>query len=216
MERKASAVKTPRRYDSTRRREQANQARQSVVEVARRLFLADGYTRTTVSAIAEAAGVSVETVYKAFGGKAGVVRAIWAKSLEGAGQVSAERRSDEMQAVERDPRQVIRNWGRFIVEVAPLAAPILLLTRSAAAGDPQMAKLLAEADEQRLRRMERNARTLHERGNLRPDMTLGEARDILWIYSSPELFELLVIRKGWSVERFASFVAEQLIAGLLP
>jgi AcrR family transcriptional regulator len=216
MERKISAVKTPRRYDSTRRRQQANQARQSVVEVARRLFLADGYTRTTVSAIAEAAGVSVETVYKAFGGKAGVVRAIWAKSLEGAGQVSAEQRSDEMQAAERDPRQVIRNWGRFIVEVAPLVAPILLLTRSAAGSDPQMAMLLAEADEQRLRRMERNARTLHERGNLRPDMTLDEARDILWIYSSPELFELLVVRKGWSVERFASFVAEQLIAALLP
>jgi AcrR family transcriptional regulator len=186
------------------------------VEVARRLFLADGYTRTTVSAIAEAAGVSVETVYKAFGGKAGVVRAIWAKSLEGGGQVPAEQRSDEMQAAERDPRQVIRNWGRLIVEVAPLVAPILLLTRSAAGSDPQMAKLLADADEQRLSRMERNARTLHERGNLRPDMTLDEARDILWIYSSPELFELLVIRKGWSVERFASFAADQLIAALLP
>ncbi len=47
-------------------------------------------------------------------------------------------------------------------------------------------------------------------------MTLDEARDILWTYSSPELFELLVRRRGWSVERFGAFVTDQLISALLP
>ena len=106
-----------------------------------------------------------------------------------------------MQATERDPREVIRRWGEFIIEVAPRVAPILLLIKSAASSDPQIADLLAEVDEQRLGRMERNARTLHDRRHLRPGMTLDEARDILWTYSSPELFDLLVVRRGWSVER---------------
>src|SRR3954465_10654370 len=204
-----------RPYDSSRRRAEAARRRQDVGQAARRLFLTDGYGQTTVSSIAEAAGVSVETIYKAFGGKPGLVRAMVSKALEGAGAVPAEQRSDEMQAWERDPRAVIRNWARLATEVSPSTAPIVLLIRSAAGTDPEMADLLAEVDEQRLRRMEKNAGTLFERRQLRPDITLGQARDVLWAGSSPELYELLVLRRGWSVDRFAAFQADLMIAALL-
>ncbi len=212
----SSDVKPRRHYDSGRRRAEAARTREAVVETARELFLANGYGQTTISAIAEAAGVSVETIYKAFGGKPGLVRAMVAKGLEGAGAVPAEQRSDEMQAAERDPRTVIRNWTRLATEVAPRTAPIVLLIRSAAGTDPDMAGLLAEVDDQRLRRMEQNARTLYERHALRPEITLEEARDVLWASSSPELFELLVLRRGWSADRFAAFQAALMIALLLP
>lgn len=212
----ASPVKPPRQYNSSRRRAQAALTRQDVVEAAGRLFLAHGYAQTTVSAIAEAAGVSVETVYKAFGGKPGLVRALISKGLEGAGPGPAEQRSDKMQAAESDPRAVIRNWTQLATEVAPRTAPILLLARSAAGNDPEMAHLLAEMDEQRLRRMHGNARTLHERGDLRQGITLEQARDVLWTISSPEFYELLVLRRGWSMDRFAAFQADLLIAALLP
>ena len=128
----------------------------------------------------------------------------------------AERRSDAMQAAERDSRAVIRNWTRLGTEVAPRTAPIVLLIRDAAGMDPEMAGLLAEVDESRLRRMEENARTLYERGDFREGITLEEARDILWSISSPELYELLVLRRGWSADRFAAFQADQMIAALLP
>jgi AcrR family transcriptional regulator len=211
-----SDVKPQRSYNSIRRRAQAARTRQDVIEAARRLFLADGYGQTTVSAIADAAGVSVETIYKAFGGKPGLVRALVSKGLEGAGAAPAEQRSDAMQAAEREPRAVIRNWTRLATEVAPRTAPIVLLIRSAAGTDPEMADLLKEVDEQRLRRMEKNARRLSERGDLREGVTLEQARDVLWTISSPELYELLVLRRGWSVDRFAAFQADQLIAALLP
>ena len=209
-------VNNHRRYDATRRRDRANLAREQIIDAGSRLFLAQGFAATTVTAIARAARVSDETIYKSFGGKAGLVRAMWARALQGEGSVPAERRSDAMQGTEQDPREVIRRWGEFIVEVAPRVVPILLLIKSAASSDPQIAELLAEVDEQRLGRMERNARTLHDRHDLRPGMTLDEARDILWTYSAPELFELLVGRRGWSVERFGGFVTEQLISALLP
>jgi AcrR family transcriptional regulator len=209
-------VNPQRRYNSNRRRAQAARTRQDVVEAASRLFLSGGYGPTTVSAIAEAAGVSVETIYKAFGGKPGLVRALVSTGLEGDGSVPAELRSDEMQAAELDPRAVIRNWTRLATEVAPRTAPILLLIRSAAGTDLEMANLLAEVDEQRLRRMDGNARTLYERGELRQGITLEQARDVLWTISSPELYELLVLRRGWSMDRFAAFQANQMIAALLP
>ena len=210
------SVNRPRRYDATGRRDRANRAREEVIDAGSNLFLAQGFAATTVTAIAQASRVSEQTIYKAFGGKAGLVRAIWARALEGEGPVPAEQRSDLMRATELDPREVIRRWGEFTIEVAPRVVPILLLIKSAASSDPQIAELLAEVDEQRLGRMERNARTLHDRRHLRPGMSLGEARDVLWTYSSPELFELLVGRRGWPVERFGAFVTEQLIGALLP
>ncbi len=209
-------VKPPRRYDSRRRRQQADRTRRDIIEAGRRLLLDEGYAGTTIGAIADAAGVSPETIYKSFGGKPGIVRAIWVQSLEGAGPIPAEERSDAIRATEPDPRALIRAWGGFITEVAPRVAPIVLLIRAAAASDGGLAELLEEVDDQRLQRMEAGARTLFERGDLRSDVALEDARDIMWTYTAPELYELLVIRRGWSPKRFGTFAAEQMIAALLP
>ncbi len=209
-------VKHRRPYDSRRRRQRADTNRRNILEAARRLLLETGYAGTTIGAIAHAAGVSPETIYKSFGGKPGLVRAIWLQGLEGAGDVPAEQRSDAIRATEIDARSLIRSWGGFISEVAPRVAPVVLLIRAAAALDVSMAELLAEVDEQRLRRMETNARTLYERGDLRSDVTLDDARDIMWTYTAPELYELLVLRRGWSPEQFGGLAAEQMIAALLP
>jgi AcrR family transcriptional regulator len=216
MEGNTAPVKPRRRYDSSRRRQQALRTRDAILEAARRLFLSRGYAGTTIASIAGAADVSVETIYKGFGGKPGLVRAIAEKGLQGAGPIPAERRSDEMRTLERDPSKVMRGWGTFTTEVAPLAAPIGLLVRTAAATDPEMAALLEELDHARLARMEHNARQLFERGDFREGVTLEHARDVLWAYSSPELYELLVLRQGWPLERYGQFVAEGMIAALLP
>jgi len=121
-----------------------------------------------------------------------------------------------MQALEADAREVLRNWGTLTTEVAPRAAPILLLARTAAATDPEMGILLEDVDQARLTRMEQNARTLYDRGELREGVTLEEARDVLWLFSSPELYELLVLKRGWPLERHGRLVAEGMIAALLP
>lgn len=216
MDGKSPTVKPTRRYDSSRRRRQARRTRDVILQSAKRLFLDGGYAATTVAAIAELADVSVETIYKGFGGKAGLVRAIADQGLEGAGPIPAEQRSDEMRTLERDPFVVMQRWGTFVTEVAPRAAPIALLMRTAAAGDPEMATILEEFDEARLVRMEHNARALFERGDFRAGVTLGYARDVLWAYSSPELYELMVVRRRWPLDRYGQFVAEGMIAALLP
>jgi AcrR family transcriptional regulator len=216
MEGKTVPVKPRRRYDSSRRRQQALRTREAILEAARQLFLSGGYAGTTIVSIADAADVSVETIYKGFGGKPGLVRAIAEKALEGAGPIPAEQRSDEMRTLERDPYRVMQRWGTFVTEVAPLAAPIGLLMRTAAANDPEMAALLEELDRARLVRMEHNARQLFERGDFRDGVTLEHARDVLWAYSSPELYELLVLRQRWPLELYGQFAAEGMIAALLP
>jgi AcrR family transcriptional regulator len=216
MERKRSSVKPRRPYDSTRRREQARQTREAIIATARRLFLNDGFASTTVAAIAAETGVSVDTIYKAFGGKPGLVRAICEEALAGDGPVPAETRSDALQAAEADPRQIIGGWGKLTTEVAPRVAPILLLVRVAASADPEMADLQSEMDAQRLERMTHNARNLAAAGHLRDDVTAEVAGEIMWTYSSPELYELLVLTRGWALRRYAAFIVDAMIAALLP
>jgi AcrR family transcriptional regulator len=212
----SAKVKPRRRYDSARRREAAQQRRAAVVDAASRLFVRKGFAGTTIARIAEDARVSEETVYKAFGNKIALVRAMRDKALAGEGPVHAERRSDRMQASENDPRKIVRDWGVLAMEVAPRVAPVLLLVRAGAASDPELARLQEEMDAARLTRMAHNARTLLKGGHLRAGVTLEAATDVLWTYSSPELYELLVIRRGWPVERYGRFIADAMIAALLP
>jgi AcrR family transcriptional regulator len=216
MDRNMVPVNSSRRYDSARRAEQARQTRAAIIEASQRLFLRDGFAATTIVAIAAEARVSVETIYKAFGGKPGLVRAICHAALAGEGPVPAEARSDKLQLREPDPRRIVRGWGELTVEVAPRIAPIMLLVRAAAAADPEMAGLLAEIDAARLSRMTANARNLAAAGHLRHDITVEQAGEVMWTYSSPELYELLVVKRGWPAGRYGAFIAEAMIAALLP
>lgn len=209
-------VKTTRRYDASRRRAQAARTRDAILAAGRRLLLEHGYAATTVARIADEAGTSVDTVYKTFGGKSGIVRALWERGLAGRGPVPAPARSDALSSTETDPVRVLRGWGQFTIELAPEGAPIMLLIRAAADTDPEMAALLDEAEDQRRVRMRHNARRLQRRDWLRPGITLAHATDILWTYSSAELYELLVIKSGWPANRYGRFIGDALIAALLP
>ena len=208
-------VKQKRAYDASRRRAQAHRNHGRIVEIAERLFLRDGFAPTTIAAIAAEAGVSVDTIYKSFGGKAGLVRAIRSRALEGEGRVPAERRSDELHAQQTDARAIVRAWGALSAEVAPRVSPILLLIRDAAATNAEGRKLLEELDADRLRRMTDNAHRLRDAGHLREGVTLARAADVLWTYSSPELYELLVLRRGWTPTDYGEFVAEAMVDALV-
>jgi AcrR family transcriptional regulator len=157
----------------------------------------------------------VDTVYKTFGGKPGLVSAICQEALTGEGPVPAETRSDAMQTTERDPREIIRGWGALTTEVAPRIAPILLLVRAAATADPEMARLPSQLNAQRLKRMTHNARNLAHTGGLHNGVTVKRAGEIMWTYSSPELYELLVLTRGWPLDRYGKFIADAMIAALL-
>ena len=210
-----ATVKASRHYDSSTRRRAAEERRRSVLNAAGRRFLRDGYAATTVASIASDAGASVEMIYKAFGGKPGLVRALWETGLAGEGPVHAEIRSDEMSGMETDPLVIIAGWARLSTEVAPRAAPILLLVRAAAASDPDMESLKQELDDQRLARMTHNADVLARGGHLREGITRDHARDVLFTYTTAEIYEQLVLRLGWSLDDFAQFLRQGIAATLL-
>ncbi len=212
---KSRRVKPAREYDGAGRRQQALRTRAAVLEVARRAFLARGYAGTTIAAVAAEAGVSVETIYKGYGGKAGLVRALYERGLAGRGDDPAPRRSDAVSAHEPDPREIFRAWGALSAEVSPLVSPIHLLLRDAAASDPELVELLRASDAQRLARMRDNARVLKRRGFLRAGLSVDRAGEIMWAYTAPELYELLVVRSGWTPRQLGDHIAAAFAATLL-
>jgi AcrR family transcriptional regulator len=211
-------VKQARHYDSSRRQEQARATRSSVLAAAQQLFLDHGFAATTMSDIASHAGVSVQTVYKIFGNKPGLAKAVFDVAIAGDEEPVPMLQRPSLQRVreEADPRKQLALYGEFLAEVAPRHVPIQLVIRAASATDPEASKVWRELQDERLRGMTMFARSLHAHGHLRPGVSTTEARDVLWTYNSAELFQLLVMERGWSPKRYGRWIAAALTATLLP
>jgi AcrR family transcriptional regulator len=217
MYRMPRAVKPPRRYDASRRREQARANRRAVLDAARERFLADGYAGTTIAAVAAAAGLSVETVYKAFGNKPGLVKAVFDVSVVGDDEPLPlmQREFVQRNMAEPDPRRKLLGYGDHLTRTLPRIGPIQLVVKEAAATDRGAAEVWEELQQERLTGMTAFATHLHEGGHLRRGVSMEEARDVLWTHNSVELWELLVRLRGWSNERYGAWVGRQLVAALL-
>jgi AcrR family transcriptional regulator len=215
--RSGAPVKPRRKYDSSRRQEQARRTRWAVLEAARQLFLERGFAATTMPAIASTAGVSVQTVYKAFGNKPRLAKAVFDVAMAGDDEPVPllQRASLGRVRDERDPRTKLRLYGEFLAEVAPRHVPVQLVIRDAATSDPEARAVWAELQAERLKGMTLFARALHDDGHLRPEVSTNEARDLLWTYNSAEVFQLLVLDRGWSPKRYGRWAADALIAALV-
>lgn len=207
-------VKRTRTYDATARQQRARELRAATLDIAQQKFHVHGYSGTTVESIAVAAGVSAATIYKTYGGKAGLVRALCDRALAGVGPVHAEERSDALRSA-KDPRDVIEGWGRLASEVSPRISPLLLWLREAGRLDAGAAALYRELDAKRLKRMGANAASLANSGHLRRGVTKRDARDIMWFLTAPDTYDLLVNQRRWSIGQYSSWMAETMVASLL-
>ena len=106
-------------------------------------------------------------------------------------------------------------YSEYFVQGAQRAVAVELLARDAASGDPAAAAVWDQIQQQRLTGMSQFARHLQAGGHLRADTAVEEARDVLWTFTSPELWELLVIQRGWTPARYGHWLASMLTAALL-
>lgn len=205
----------PRRYDSTRRRQQAQRNRHAVLTAARERFLAQGYAATTIADVARDAAVSVETVYKTFATKAGLLKALFDVSVAGDDEPIPMVHREVIQnvATEPDAARKLEMYAEHLAVSMPRSAPIQLLARDAAASSPDARGVWQQIRQETLTGMTMFASGLARTGQLR--VSTKEARDVLWTYHAPELYELLVVERGWSVTRYGKFIARALIAALL-
>jgi TetR/AcrR family transcriptional regulator, regulator of autoinduction and epiphytic fitness len=212
-------VKPRRRYFSPQREQQAQATRQQIVGAAARLFEQDGYFGATIEAIAQDAGVAAPTVYAAFGTKRAILSALVDAAIFGndpPGTPSTERTWYRELANEPDTERLLRRWGAYLCQVNVRVAPVQRVVQSAAASDPEVAKLWLRMKEQRFAGQGAAAHLLFERHALRPDLSERQAADTLFVLSDAHIFDAYVVDRGWSPEEVAHWLGDTLCALLLP
>jgi AcrR family transcriptional regulator len=195
----------------TWRQRQAAETRRQIVSAARRLFVASGYARTTVEAIAAEAGVAVATVYKAFGTKAAIARELNDLIDEEAAVVSFA----EKIAVETDPAELIRLTVAQNRSLHERCGDIIAVIRSGAAIDAMLAGVYAEGVRRHDDGMRWVISKLDAAGALRPGLTVTQAVGLLSVLCSTEAFADLTTRYGWTVAQCEAWTTSALCHLLL-
>jgi len=206
-----------RKYDASLRRQQAQATREAILDAAQRRFEADGYAPTTVAAIAREAGVSARTVHLAFDTKAGLVRALWNHRLR-RGQEDvpvAEQPWFRAMLATSDVRERLALNARNSRVFKERAAGLLDVVRSAAAVDADVAGLWERINTEFRANQRVLAETLRTDGALRPGLDVDAAADILWTLNHPDVWALLVGRRGWSPDAYEAWLREAFCAQLL-
>ena len=195
-----------RSYDSSRRQAQANETRSAIVAAARDLFIEQGYGRTTMSDIARAVGVSVETIYSAFGNKATLLHKAWDITVGGDDRDVVFHERPEVMAIRNEPDLAKRLMlhAAFSTQTAQRIAPFQLMVQSAAGADPAAASMLEEMGRQRLVGMTVMAAEAAKISQLA--VSKEECRDVMWSMTDGMLWHRLVNERSWTNERFADWL----------
>jgi AcrR family transcriptional regulator len=207
-----------RSYDASRRREQARARRLAVVLAARDLFERDGFRTTTIAAIAARAGVSQESVYKGFGTKAALAKAVFDIVIAGDDEPVPVAERPAMQAV-RDEPDVQRKIAMFVDGLAQRqarSARVQILIRDGRHVDDALTPVWATLNDEGLVGMTMLGRHLLQTGQLREGIDLDEVRDVLWNYLAIDTYERLVLARGWPLERYSRWLARAITSALCP
>ena len=213
----AKAVKGTRPYDSPRRREQAAATRREILDAAQRLFEQQGYAATTMAAVAAEARVALKTVYIAFETKSGLLRALWHLLLRGDEEDSPVGERDWYREVleEPDPERQLRINARNSKTVKLRIAPLIEVIRNAASADPDIEVLWSRIQRDFYDNQRAIVERLHQRKALRRGLDVTRAADILWTLNHPNVWQLLVVERGWTPDRFEKWFADTAVAQLL-
>lgn len=212
-------VKSPRRYSSKVRQEQAAATRRQIVDAAVNTFLDDGYAGATMQRIAASAGVVVETIYRTFDGKAALFKAAVEAAVAG-GTQRAERPVEQRPAIravieEPNPHRKLERYAATQPGIHERLTPLYQTLAEAAAIEPELGSIRDQLEMQRLEGMGRFAQHLQQTGALRQGMSVDEARDVLWTLNSHDVYRMLVGQRGWSQKRYRTWLARMLASALL-
>jgi AcrR family transcriptional regulator len=206
------------RYDSTRRREQAQETRRRMLEAASHLFVTRGYAGATIEAIAGEAGVAVETVYAAFRSKRALLATLVQALVRGNGTAVPLLEQAGPQGVRRASNQPaqIRLFAEDITGILGRVALLMDVIRAAAATEPEIGRLLREMQQERLTNLTRFVEWVAATGPLREGVSVASAADTVWTLASPETYRLLTGDRGWTPRRYSAWLADALTHLLLP
>jgi TetR/AcrR family transcriptional regulator, regulator of autoinduction and epiphytic fitness len=207
-----------RTYNSSRRKEQARQTRREIIEAARKLLIARGYSGATMESIAQEAGVAVETVYAVFGNKRAILSSLIGFSLVGDDDPTPLLQRPGPLAVlqAKDQRSHIQLFTEDMAGIMGRVAPLFEVMHVAAKTESQIAEMLQRMLSERAEAMKVFINALLSNGRLQDGLTVESAADTVWALTSAEVYTLLVTERGWPVDKYQQWLANAIAKLLVP
>lgn len=200
----------PRSYTSVTRAQKAENTRQAIRVAATAAFLEHGYVATTMSAIATAAGVALDTVYAAVGPKPVLFRLLLETAISGADDAVPAEDRDYVRAIQSvpDAADKLRTYAAALRRLHPRLAPLVAVLQQASGAHADLAELWREISTRRADNMRLLAAELIATGQLRPGLDVAEVADTLWATNSPELFLLLTRDRNWTTAHYERWLLD--------
>jgi AcrR family transcriptional regulator len=182
---------------------------------ARDLFLEHGYACTSIEAIAAAAGISAQTVYNQFGTKCDLFAAVLDRAIAGdEADVAVMERSWFVVREGEDAADAITRFAATGTANLARVAPIYDVMRSASAL-PEVGRLLAGNRRRRRADQRKLVRALVATGQVRPDLDVDGAADVVYGLANEDVYLLLTTDCRWSRTRFATWLSGTLLDQLV-
>jgi len=200
-----------RKYVSAQRSEAAQATKVRILDAAKALFSRRGIDAVTITDIAKRASVAVSTIYALFESKAGLLRAI----LEGALFGERFQAARERLAGVDDPVKLITLTAVVARAIYESESKELGLLRGASAFSPELRKLEKDFETIRIEMQKPRIDLLFARGLARKGLDKTRARQILSMYTSRDVYRMLVHESGWSPDAYEAWLARTLIDALV-
>jgi AcrR family transcriptional regulator len=200
-----------RRYVSRARSEAADATRGRVLDAAKTLFVRHGIDRVTIAQIAERAGVAGSTVYALFKSKEGILRDLMRGALFGERFQAARGKLEGV----KDPVRLIELSAQVARAIYEGESTELGLMRGASAFSPALRKIEQEFEKLRYEMQEERVKVLFAQSRQARGLGPDEARRILWMYTSREIYRMLVHEAGWTPDRYQEWLSRTLLDALV-
>ena len=197
-------AKTAKRsYNSSRRALQAAQTRDEVIRAAQALFPTTGWAGTTLAAIADEAGVSVETIYNGFGSKKGLLREAMDAAVVGDTEPIPYIERPEFQRLgEGTLDERITHGAELVAAANDRSAGLWQAIVQAASADEEVEAWRVEMEQNRRLDTGRSIARVLDRS------VDDQLITMLWALYSPEIYLKLIHDAGFTRAEYEAFLVE--------
>ena len=200
-----------RTYNSALRTAQAAETRRRILTAAGELFATDGYANTSLARIADAAGVSLETV-KANGPKSSLILAAFDQTFTGevgdADAAPIHERNVGTSVREASDAEFLRAWVEFVTGANERISRLWIALLDASMGDAAVEKGLDALQERRRSDYRASIAEFRARGLAKRAADDERLAASLLFLASPSGYVQLVLDAGWSLEQYQDWLVD--------
>ncbi|HET7714418.1 MAG TPA: TetR/AcrR family transcriptional regulator [Bauldia sp.] len=200
-----------RTYSSRVRTESAEDTRRRILASAKSLFGRNGIDKVTIADIAAKAGVAASTIYAVYKSKDGILRTLMERTLFGPQFQIAQ----QLLAGVSDPVRLIELTSHVSRAIYESESSDLGLLRHTSGFSPALRKMEEEFEQIRYDMQEKRIRMLFDAGKARKGLSIEDARRILWMYTSRDVYRMLVEEGRWTPDRYQQWLSQTLLETLV-